>query len=221
MLQKPLPLLGVYPPWNSRLSPAGPRLPVEALFALGERLLAPFSPRGSAACLGLDLSGSKSSRQPHARVYNQAVLNRLSSLARTPDLCAGVHCSLSALPLEERSGEDVLAGKLAIYNHGDEYGEARAGRGTVTCPPRVVRDLRDLAAARLADWPGNVVLNHGLLGDKFIASRRGADPFPWVHLEFSGFLWMKPNGTLLAKRVRDFAERLEGMLTLWCRLQAW
>jgi hypothetical protein len=221
MLQQPLPLLAVFPPRDARLSPAGPRLPVKALFAPGGRLLAAFSPGGSAACLGLELSHAKSPRRPHARVYNQAVLNRLSALARTPGLRAGVQCSLSALPLEDRAGNDAPAGKLSIYNHGDEYGEARLGRGPVTCPPQVVRDLRDLAAARLADWPGGVVLNNGLLGDKFIAARRAADPFPWVHLEFSGWLWMKADGMLLAKRVREFADRLEGLLTLWCRVQSW
>jgi hypothetical protein len=221
MLQKPLPLLFIFPPLDSRLSPADPRLPVRTLFALPDRVVAGFSPKAPAACLGLDLPRRKQIHRPHARVYNQAVQNRLSSLSRTPGLRAGLQCSLSALPLEDETGEGTAAGKLALYNHGDAYGEEKEGSGPVTCPPSVLRDLRDLAAARLADWPGGVVLNQGLLGDKFIASRRGIDRFPWVHLEFSSCLWMKPDGTLLAKKVHEFADRLENILTLWCRLQAW
>jgi hypothetical protein len=218
MLQKPLPLLLVLPPLDSRLQAEGPRLPVRTLFDLNDRVSACFFPTAPTARIAWNPSTVNKKNASHARTYSQAVKNRLAFLAATPGLRAGVHCSLSALPLE--GAGDEVAGKLAVYNHGDEYGEEHGG-GPVTCPADVARDLRDLAAARLADWPGSVALNRGLAGDAFIAGRRKADQLAWVHLEFSSHLWMKPDGRLLNKRVGEFAGRLESILTLWCRLQSW
>lgn len=221
MLQKPLPLLLLLPPWDTRWQPSGPRLPIRTLFTLSDRVAASFFPKAPLAQIPWLQPRGKKKSGPHSRHYAQAVNGRLAQLAATPGLQAGVQLSVSALPLETARGEASLSGKLALYNHGDDYGEDRGEGGPVTCPAGTARDLRDLAAARLADWPGSVLFNEGLAADAFITSRRRADGLPWVHLEFSQHLFMKPDGTLYAKRVKDFADRLETVLTLWCRLQSW
>lgn len=220
MLQKPLPLLVVLPSWDSRLSPAGPRLPVRTLFAVQDRVAVSFFPKAPVSQYRLDASSKKTKFAGRVAAYDRAVRRRLEQGARHPGLRAGVQCTLSGLSLEA-SADAGVGGKLVLHNGGDEYGEARDGRKPVTCPPQTLRDLRDLAAAGLADWPGTVVLNQGARGDAFVAERHRADALPWVHLEFSHFLWRRTDGTLLAKRVREFAGRLESLLTLWCRLQAW
>ncbi|NTV52642.1 MAG: hypothetical protein HGA76_06480 [Candidatus Firestonebacteria bacterium] len=220
MLQKPLPLIFVLPPLDARQSPAGPRLPVRKLFALEERVAVSFFPKAPVSRYRLDATSKKALPAGRAAAYDRALRSRLEQSARHPGVRAGVQCALSGLPLEATAGIGA-GGKVVLHNGGDEYGEARDGKKPVTCPPQILRDLRDLAAAGLADWPGDVVLNQGSAGNAFITGRQGADALPWVRLEFSRRLWMKTDGTLLAKRVREFPGRLVSLLTLWCRLQAW
>jgi hypothetical protein len=219
MLQKSLPLLLLLPPWDSRLEPRGPRLPVRTLFALQERVTASFFPKAQAGCIRWNQASGKPAASPRDRTYQRMVDERLTKLARTPGLRAGVQCSLGQAPGQDEAAS--ISEKLVLYNNGDEFGEEREGNGPVTCDPQSLRDLRDLAAAQLADWPGGVALNQGVNGGAFISARRGVDRFSWVHMEFSGRLWMKPDGTLFSKRVREFSVRLESILTLWCRLQGW
>jgi hypothetical protein len=186
---------------------------------MANRVAACFFPKAPNAQNTWNQPQNKKKPSARVRTYNRALHNRMALLSGTPGLRAGVQCALNPLPGEGADRESPV--KLVLGNHGDEYGEERRGYGPVTCEPQSLRDLRDVAAARLADWPGVVALNQGLSGDAFIAGRRRLDPFPWVLLEFSSGLWMKPDGTLQNKRVREFAGRLESILTLWCRLQAW
>ncbi len=218
MLQKPLPLIvliGV----PEDVESSAPRVPLAKLFRVQERVAIRKLIRvpGVATAAKAPWAKHRGTRRKHVL---KAVHSRLDDWCHRPEIKAGVFCSVSAFPLDEVEDDRRPCGKLIVRNHGDEFGEAR-GRTPLSCETGLVRDLRDLMAARLADWPGSVWLNRGPVPKGFGQVLTSWKPFPWIHLEFSTSLWQHTDGHFIAKRVREFSTRLEAMLTLWCRLQAW
>ncbi len=131
---------------------------------------------------------------------------------------AGVDCHL--LPSGFRGGPGNEAGvKLWLSNGGDVYGENRPGAEPATCPAETLRNLRDVAAARLADLPGDIGLNRPLKTGRLIRAlaRPGR---PWLRVDLPVRL-LAPAGRLDGRRLRDLHARLETILVIWSRIEGW
>lgn len=139
---------------------------------------------------------------------------RLSAWSLEPGVRAGVECRIVRPPATGGERPEVN-----LANGGDAFGEALPG-GAPSCPPQVLRDLRDIAAARFADRPVRVGLNAWPAEDDLIRAHSVAG-LPWVRLDFCSALFTAPDGCVLPRRSADLRIRFESLLSFWCRIEEW
>jgi|GEM_PF-6672808 len=113
-----------------------------------------------------------------------------------------------------------------LGNNGDATGEARSKDRTLTCDPGLLRDLRDVAAARFSDTPVTFALN--ALSDPPLGwpparphRQDSAKPIPRIRIAISSRLILDDQGCLRSKRAADLQARFETVLALFCKIQAW
>jgi len=109
---------------------------------------------------------------------------------------------------------------ICLSNNGDIYGEVRQGEGPITCSAEMLRDMRDIFAARFADFSGQVLLNTPIASG-YLIRRQGNGEIPWVRLNISRELIFTAEGEVSPKRIENLRDRLETVFVMICKLYEW
>jgi len=152
-----------------------------------------------------------------AERYYRLFHARVAACARSAEVRTGVDCHVFA---PGAAPEDEASPAICISNEGDVYGEPTADDRPTTCSAELARDLREVAAARFADWPARVMLNQPVAGG-YLIRRHASAGLPWVRLALSTALFTTSDGRIAPKRLDDLRSRLESILTFWGLIHKW
>ncbi|MBN1595006.1 N-formylglutamate amidohydrolase [candidate division FCPU426 bacterium] len=145
---------------------------------------------------------------------------RIKKAVASPKMRVGLdcHCFVSR-PWPREEGRP-LQPIICLGNNGDFMGESRSGAGGTTCPPDMIRDLRDLMAARFADERGQVLLNTPVTGG-YTIKKYATRKKPWIRMDIARHMLVSADGQINHKRLAAWRDKMESIAVLFCKLQGW